>query len=166
MTNAECYKLKRDEISRVVLPRGFQLAIPVSIFAQEAETVHSFAQQDRNQLYYHGVDLAMVDDITTRAGALRAAEAEFAAGAGFDDFVQLYNESLALRDQIYRLLRYAFSDNRELRHESFMRIIRSVSPFSPYERKCILHSRVLLEKTQCHPVCFSRRKILLPVNFY
>lgn len=79
MNSAECYQQRLDVIraipdDRIKTPNS----MPVKVYTQEAENLHSWATDDKDQLIAKGLDWGPVADLPIRCGALKEASARWA----------------------------------------------------------------------------------------
>lgn len=79
MNSLECYQQKLEVIKaitddRIMTPNS----MPVKVYIQEAENLHSWATEDKDQLTAKGLAWEPVDDLPIRCGALKEAAARWA----------------------------------------------------------------------------------------
>ena len=95
MSNVEEYNMKLEVITaipddQIKTPNQ----IPVEIYIQEAESLFSWCQEDKDELTVSGLDWTLVEDLPTRCGALREAESKW----GKERFTREEAEKLWLRE--------------------------------------------------------------------
>jgi hypothetical protein len=93
--------------------------VPIANAVQEAENLYEIALHDKDALSRAGLDLALVESLPSRAGALRYAHSAWNAARFPDPEVQRQYESLleegyALRDEIVHHLFFAFRHDQVL----------------------------------------------------
>jgi hypothetical protein len=95
MSNVEEYNMKLEVIKAIPddqIKNPNQ--IPVEIYIQEAESLLSWCQEDKDELTAGGLDWTLVEDLPTRCGALRQAESTW----GKERYTREEAEKLWLRE--------------------------------------------------------------------
>ncbi len=75
----ELITAKLDEINSSTELEPTKPTLPVSIALQEAENLFDWCTKDKEALVMAGLDWSLVDDLQTRAGALRVAQAKWSS---------------------------------------------------------------------------------------
>jgi len=74
MSNQEDYQAKLATITAIAAEEVKSPTIPIDVYLQEAENLYHWSQDDQAQLTGAGLDWTLVEDLPTRAGALREAQ--------------------------------------------------------------------------------------------
>lgn len=119
MSNESDYEKLLPQIIAIADEDARAPLIPVSVALQEAENLHHWAHEDRDQLLAAGLDAALLDELPTRAGACREAESRWVASRFTRDQAQeaYLNRStgaFALADEVVHHMFYAYRDRPDL----------------------------------------------------
>lgn len=93
--------------------------MPIGLYAQEAENLFHWANQDRELLLGAGLDGNLLDELPMRVGALREAEARWqlefrTRKEASERWARESPEAYQLRDNLLRSFRYAFRKHEDL----------------------------------------------------
>lgn len=120
MNGTEDLNAKQDTLNALDKNAILKPNIPIQNYLQEAEYLHIEALKDKTALI-NGANLAwqLVDDLLQRIGALREAEAlwfknRFNREAAQRQWDEQAPQAYALRDELLRAFRYAFSEEEDL----------------------------------------------------
>ena len=93
--------------------------MPVDTYLQEAENLHQWCRQDKEDLSKAGLDWRFVDELPPRAGALREAESIwFKERFSRQEAQKIWNEkspqAYDLRDQLLHIMQFAYRNDTSL----------------------------------------------------
>lgn len=119
MSNNEDYNAKIDVINAIDAIDAKPPSLPVDVFLQEAENLFTWCQPDKKQLIHADLDWKLVEDLPTRAGALREAESRwfsqrFTREEARKQWIEQSPKAYDLRDEILHAMRYAYRNHPDL----------------------------------------------------
>ncbi len=119
MSNRDDYQSKLSTISQIPKDEVKSPDIPIEVYTQEAENLIQWCTQDREKLQSAGLDWALVQDLSVRAGACREAESiwfrtRFTQEEAMAKWKKLSPQAYDLRDSILHAMRYAYREQPEL----------------------------------------------------
>jgi hypothetical protein len=94
--------------------------MPLGIFIMESEYLHSWCQDDKEELTAKGLDWTIVEDLPIRCGALREAEArwtleKYNRKKAANIWVRELSKGYALRNELIHHFKFAFRKNSVLK---------------------------------------------------
>ncbi len=116
MNSIDYYSQKLETITAIPEDRISQPgSIPVYVYLQEAEDLHTWCQPDREKLTSNGLDWALVDDLPARIDTLREAQARWENSDINDIEVEKIwdekaPEALDLRQDLVRSMKFVFNE--------------------------------------------------------
>lgn len=119
MTNTTEFQTELPAILAIPLDAIKKAAMPIKQYIYEAEFLHQWSQVDHTQLAKAGLDLALLDAILSRAGALREAESRwsierFSREDAQKEWEEQSPAAYVLRDKLLRDMRFAFRKDEAL----------------------------------------------------
>lgn len=119
MSNFEDFMAKKNAIAAITDEQLKSPTMPVDVFVQEAENLHTWCQQDKDALTGAGLDWNLAADLPVRCGACREAQSvwfktRFSREEAQAEWNSKSPAAYDLRDQLLHDLRYAFRNSPDL----------------------------------------------------
>ena len=113
--NMQIEFIKKITDDQIIIPGS----IPIATYLQEAEFLYTWCQDDKDELMAKGMNWTTVEDLKSRCGALREAEAIWSKVkfSRTEEEITWFNESPSgheLRNELLHHFRYAFRNDSSL----------------------------------------------------
>ncbi len=119
MSNHDDYQAKLNAITAIADEETKSPNMPIDTYLQEAENLHHWCEDDKQQLTGVGLDWTQVQEIPIRAGALREAQSiwfkeRFTREEAEKQWNEQSPEGYDLRNQLLHSLHFAYRDAVDL----------------------------------------------------